>query len=41
MGLLLLLQDLLGKEIDLVKKHLIRKELTDEIFQGEQYAAQL
>ncbi|MFW5704512.1 MAG: nucleotidyltransferase family protein [Nanoarchaeota archaeon] len=40
-GLLLLFEDLFGREIDIVKPNLIREELKEEILGGVQYAAKI
>ena len=40
-GLLQLLEDLFGKKVDLVKRHLVRDELKPYILGGEQLAAHL
>lgn len=41
MGLLILLEDTFGKEVDLVKPSLLREELRESILGAEQYAAQI
>jgi len=41
MGLLIFLQDLFDREIDLVKKRLLRKELRPYVMEAPRYAAEL
>ena len=41
LGLLYFLEELFNKKIDLVKKHMVREELKEEIFGGSLYAAKI
>lgn len=41
LGLLYFLEDLFKKKVDLVKKHMVREELKEEILGGVLYAAKI